>query len=467
MIRAPILSSLSRIVGPEHLLTRQHDIAEYASDATKLKYMPDAVAFPGKAEEISEILVLANREYFPVIPRGAGTGTSGGALPVNGGLVLCMDRFDRILQIDRDNLIAKVETGVITAHLQEEVERRGLFYPPDPASIKISTIGGNVAECAGGLRAVKYGVTRDYVLGLRVVLPTGEIIRTGVETAKGVVGYDLTRLIVGSEGTLAVITSVTLRLVPKPEFKKTMLAFFPNASVAVQAVSHIIGNRIVPTTLEFMDRLCIECARDELDFPIPTRAQALLLIEVDGDGMLVKKEADKIRELCHSSGAVAFQSGTHMEEAERLWEVRRNVSKALFKLRPDKVSQDVVVPRTRMAEVVSFLDDLGQKYHLPIPAFGHAGDGNIHVNFMLNKTKEEEVQRCGRAVKALFERVLEMGGTLSGEHGVGITKAPYLKMEITKPAFDLMTRVKRAFDPNGILNPGKIFDLPTGLKTGG
>ena len=257
MIHAPSLDSLSRIVGAEHLLTRQHDLSEYASDATKLEYMPDAVVFPGKAEEISEILILANKECFPVIPRGAGTGTSGGALPVKGGLVLCMERFDRILHIDPDNLIAKVETGVITAHFQEEVERRGLFYPPDPASIKISTIGGNVAECAGGLRAVKYGVTRDYVLGLKVVLPTGEIIKTGVETAKGVVGYDLTRLIVGSEGTLAVITSVTLRLVLKPESKKTMLAFFPNAAVTVQAVSNIIRDRIVPTTLEFMDNFTI------------------------------------------------------------------------------------------------------------------------------------------------------------------------------------------------------------------
>ena len=457
MIHASTLNNLSRIVGPEHLLIRRDDMAEYASDATKLEYMPDAVVFPGNAKEISEILILANREYFPVIPRGAGTGTSGGALPVRGGLVLSMDRFNRILQIDHDNLVAKVEPGVITAHLQEEVEKRGLFYPPDPASIQISTIGGNVAENAGGLRAVKYGVTRDYVLGLTVVLPTGEVIRTGVETVKGVVGYDLTRLIVGSEGTLVVITSITLRLIPKPESKKTMLAFFPNAAITVKTVSDMIRNRIVPTTLEFMDRLCIECVRDEMGLPIPMGAQALLLIEVDGDETLVMKEAQEIQELCEKSGSVEFQSAAHGDEAKTLWEARRNVSRALFKLRPDKVSQDIVVPRSRMAEVVSFLDELGERHHLPIPAFGHAGDGNIHVNFMLDKTDEEEVERSRRAVKELFARVLEMGGTLSGEHGVGITKAPYLEMEITRPAIELMARLKRAFDPNGILNPGKIF----------
>ncbi|MDP6180681.1 MAG: FAD-binding protein, partial [Desulfatiglandales bacterium] len=380
MIPDHVLKKLSQIVGPQHLTTRLEDLVDYSSDATKLKFMPDAVAFPGTSEEISRILLLANRECFPVVPRGAGSGTSGGALPAKGGLVLAMDRFNRILTIDQNNLIAKVEPGVITAHLQREVEKVDLFYPPDPASMNISTIGGNVAECAGGLRAVKYGVTRDYVLGLGVVLPTGEIIKTGVETVKGVVGYDLTRLIVGSEGTLAVITSITLRLIPKPATKKTMLAFFPDVSLSMQTVSDIIRNKIVPATLEFMDRKCIVCVRDEMGLPIPPKTRALLLMEVDGDEAISAREAKKVQEICIRSGATHFLAASGKEEAERLWEARRNVSLALMKLRPAKVNEDIVVPRSRMAELISFLDRLGKKHKLPIPAFGHAGDGNIHVN---------------------------------------------------------------------------------------
>jgi glycolate oxidase len=457
MIPDPILEDLSQIVGSQHLITQEDDLANYASDATKLEFMPDAVARPGNAEEISRILLLANRDYFPVIPRGAGSGTTGGALPVKGGLVLSMDRFNRIITIDRDNLIAKVEPGVITAHFQEEVEKVGLFYPPDPASIHISTIGGNVAECAGGLKAVKYGVTRDYVLGLTVILPTGEIIKTGVGTIKGVVGYDLTRLIVGSEGTLAIIVSITLRLIPKPADKKTMMAFFHDISLAAQTVSDIIRNKIVPTTLEFMDRLCIDSVKDEMGLPVPHETGALLLIEVDGDEALTAREAKKIEEICIRSGAISYQTASGKEEAELLWEARRNVSPSLMKLRPNKVSQDIVVPRSRMAELVSFLDQLGQEYQLPIPAFGHAGDGNIHVNIMLDKNLPKEVEKANAAVRDLFRKVIEMDGTISGEHGIGITKAPYLEMEISRPALALMSRLKKAFDPRGILNPGKIF----------
>jgi glycolate oxidase len=457
MIPNTVIKELESIVGPEHLTTRHDDLTNYSSDATKLEFMPDAVAFPGAAEQISRILLLANREYFPVIPRGAGSGTSGGALAVKGGLVLAMNRFNRILSIDQDNLIVKTEPGVITAHLQEEVEKLGLFYPPDPASINISTIGGNVAECAGGLRAVKYGVTRDYVLGLEVVLPTGEIMKTGVETAKGVVGYDLTRLIVGSEGTLAVITSVTLRLIPKPATKKTMMAFFHHISSSVQTVSDIIRNKIVPTTLEFMDRLSINCVRNEMGLPIPDETAALLLIEVDGDEDLTARDAKRVQEICVRSGAILFQAASGKEEAERLWEARRGLSPALLKLRPGKVSQDIVVPRSRLPELIAFLEQLSQKYQLPIPAFGHAGDGNIHVNIMLDKSVPKEVENATAAVKDLFRKVIEMDGTLSGEHGIGITKAPYMEMEISGPALELMSRLKKAFDPNGILNPGKIF----------
>jgi glycolate dehydrogenase FAD-linked subunit len=452
-----VLKKLSHIVGSDHMTTRHDALSQYGTDGTKLTYLPDVVVFPGQVQEVSEILRLANEEGFPVVPRGAGSGKSGGALPVRGGVVLAMDRFNRLLQIDEHNLVAKVESGVITARLQEEVEKVGLFYPPDPASIRISTIGGNVAECAGGLRAVKYGVTRDYVLGLTIVLPTGDIIKTGVETAKGVVGYDLTRLIVGSEGTLAVVVDITLRLLPKPACTRTMMAFFKDPSSTVTSVSEIIQSKIVPAALEFMDRACIDCVRDEIRLPIPPSAGALLLIEVDGDQALTRREAKRVQEICMLHGAVRFQAASGKKQSENLWEARRNVSPAVYKLRPDKVSEDVVVPRDRMADLVSFLERLSVKHGLPIPAYGHAGDGNIHVNIMLDKGEPEEVERAGKAVKELFQKVLEMKGTLSGEHGIGITKAPYLGMEVSKPALDLMARVKRAFDPNGILNPGKIF----------
>jgi len=457
MISQPALSSLSEIAGPEHIVTNRDRISEYASDATELHHMPDAVAFPRTEEEISRILKLANQEGFPVIPRGAGSGMSGGAVPVEGGLVMVLTRMTRILSVDQENMIAKVEPGVVTSRLQEAVEKIGLFYPPDPASVSMSTIGGNVAECAGGLRAVKYGVTRDYVLGLRAVLPTGEILKTGVETMKGVAGYDLTRLIIGSEGTLAVITGITLRLIPKPPFRRTMVAFFPNASGTVRVVSEIVRSGVVPTALEFMDRLCLECIRTETDIPIPDAAGAMLLIELDGEKAPVEQEADRVRAICRKGGALRFEAASGKGEAERLWEARRNASPSLYKLKPHKISEDVVVPRSRMAELVGYLEELTRRYGLPIPAFGHAGDGNIHVNIMLDKEYGHEKELAEMIVESLFRRVIEMGGTITGEHGIGITKAPYLPMEISGAALELMVRIKKAFDPAGILNPGKIF----------
>ncbi len=457
MISEKTLMAISDIVGAIHLTTRPEVLSANATDATRLVFMPEAVARPGSPDEVSRILSLADRERFPVIPRGAGTGQSGGALPVRGGLVLTMDRLDRILAIDPANMIARVEPGVITGRLRDAVEALGLFYPPDPASIDISTIGGNVAECAGGLRAVKYGVTRDYVLGLEIVLPTGEIIRTGVETAKGVVGYDLTRLIVGSEGTLAVVTKITLRLIPLPAARRTMLAFFNDPAGAVKTVTGLVQSRVVPTTLEFMDRVCIDCVRDDLGLVVPDTAAALLLMEVDGDEGLVARDAERVRRVALECGAVHFQAAQGEEEAELLWKARRNVSPALQSLRPGKVSEDIVVPRSRLADLVAFLKPLSLKHGQPIAAFGHAGDGNIHVHILLDPEDPEEKANTENIVLELFKEVIRMGGTLSGEHGVGITKAPYLGLELAKPARNLMRRLKQAFDPNNILNPGKIF----------
>ncbi len=466
MISPGVLSALEDIVGRRHLATSPEVLAAHATDATNLTFMPDAVAFPAGADEISRIMALANQERFPVVPRGAGSGQSGGALPVMGGVVLATDRLERILFIDPDNMIARVEPGVIPARLQEAVEAHGLFYPPDPASIHISTMGGNVAECAGGLRAVKYGVTRDYVLGLEVVLPTGEIIKTGVETAKGVVGYDLTRLLVGSEGTLGVITRITVRLIPLPPAKRTMMASFRDVVSAVRAVTAITRARVVPTAMELMDRVCIESVREDMGSVAPSGAAALLLIEVDGDESLVERDAGRVREVCLGAGALAFHSAGDPVEAERLWEARRNVSPSLLRLRPGKVSEDVVVPRSRMAELVAFLEDLSSRHGQPIASFGHAGDGNLHVHIMLDPEVRLERERTELIVEELFREVISMGGTISGEHGVGVTKARYLNLELSEPAVALMRRLKSAFDPNGVLNPGKIFDSVMPAPTG-
>lgn len=457
MISQETLSQIEAIVGSQYLKLEKVQISEFGSDGTKLHAMPEAVAIPGCAEEISSILMLATRKRFPVVVRGAGSGMSGGAIPIHGGLVLAMDRFNKILSIDKENMTATVEAGVITADLKDAAAREGLLYPPDPASIKISTIGGNLAECAGGLRAVKYGVTRDYVLGLRVVLPTGEVLNTGVQTMKGVAGYDLTRLIVGSEGTLAVIVSATVRLVPLPEVIQTMLALFPGLPTAVSTVTEIMKKGIVPSVLELVDSLCISLVRDEVDLEIPEAAGAMLLIELDGNAESVKYYAGQVRQICAEQGCLDFATASSPTEAESLWEARRNISPSLYKLRPHKVSEDVVVPRTRMVEMVRFLSELSREYGVPIPVFGHAGDGNLHVNIMLDKNDPREMRKVDRIVTRLFEKVLELGGTITGEHGVGITKRRYLHMEIPPAGLSLMSRIKKAFDPAGILNPDKIL----------
>jgi len=457
MIPEEALIQLKNILKPDCLLTGQNDLKEYSSDSTKMEFLPDAVAFPSCNEEISKIFRLANEFYFPVVPRGGGSGKTGGALPVKAGLVLAMDSFNRILKIDQDNLIAKVEPFVITAHLQEKVEKVGMFYPPDPASTDVSTLGGNVAENAGGLRGLKYGVTGDYVLGLTVVLPTGEIIKTGVETVKGVAGYDLTSLIIGSEGTLAVVTSITLRLLPKPETKKTMVVCFKDMGTAAKTVSDIVRGKILPATLEFLDRPSIDCVRSRLEIKIPEDTGAMLLIEVDGDKDLVEREAEKIKKICKENSIIYFKIASDKKEAEMLWNARKEVSPSLLDLKPGKISEDIVVPRSKIPDLITFLGILSEKYHLPIPAYGHAGDGNIHVNILMDRENPDEVNKGEKIIKELFRKVIDLGGTITGEHGIGITKAPYMEMEFSKPAIDLMKRLKTAFDPNNVLNPGKIF----------
>jgi len=457
MIDREVFKQITEIVGRENAVEDRETRICYAYDATNIHHLPDLVVFPRTPQQISGILKLANEHRFPVVPRGAGTGFTGGTIPVEGGVVLVLTKMNKILKIDQENLLAIVEPGVVTYDLQQEVEKIGLFYPPDPASLKSSTLGGNVAECAGGPRAVKYGVTKDYVLGLEAVLPTGEIISAGVQTVKSVVGYDLTKLMVGSEGTLGVITKIILRLIPLPKAKRTMLVIFPSIESAATSVSQIISSRIIPTTLEFMDNATIRCVEDYLHMGLPVEAGALLIIEVDGAPEALIGEVEEIHKICQANLAMEIKVAKDKQEAEDLWKARRAVSSAVVKLNPTKINEDVTVPRSKVADILRRVEAISKKYGLIIVNFGHAGDGNIHVNMMLDKRNPEESKKADRAVRELFQKVLEMKGTLSGEHGIGITKAPYLGMEISHQARELMLRVKKAFDPNGILNPGKIF----------
>jgi glycolate oxidase len=450
------LAALGELLG-DRLRTSLETRICYSYDATGKRFLPDAVAFPVDAEEVRRIVLLANRYRFPVVPRGAGSGFSGGSLPVHGGVVLSTERMDRIVAIDAENLYAVVEPGVVTEVLKEEARKAGLFYPPDPASLKFSTLGGNIAECAGGMCAVKYGVTRDYVLGLEAVLGTGELVRTGVFTVKGVVGYDLTRMLVGSEGTLGIVTRATLRLVPLPEAAATLLALFPGNREAAGAVNAVVAARVTPSAMELMDRTAIDCVLSVVPMPLPEGTGSALLLEVDGPGDSVARDADRLAEVCRSRGALEVRRASDARGREELWKLRRSISPGLRRLAPVKMNEDIVVPRNRLADMFDFLAGLAARKRVRIVNFGHAGDGNIHVNIMTSGTDPDETRRAGEAVEEVFRKTVEVGGTISGEHGIGIAKAPFLEMEVGPVGVSVMKRLKECFDPNGILNPGKIF----------
>ncbi|MCP3175726.1 MAG: FAD-binding oxidoreductase [Desulfuromonadales bacterium] len=457
MLESRLVKILQDIVGKENVSTQKADLICYSYDATQQQYLPEAVVFPADAQEISLVMKMANAEKIPVFPRGAGSGFSGGSLPTKGGIVLCTERLDRILEIDEENLVAVVEPGVVTEQFQQAVEKVGLFYPPDPASLKFSTLGGNVAECAGGPRCVKYGVTKDYILGLEVVTPTGDIITTGGPTMKGVVGYDLTKLMCGSEGTLGIITRIVIKLLPLPEAKKTMLVLFDSIDGAAQAVSAIIRGKIIPTTLEFMDGRTIDCVRQATGLQVPENARAVLIIEVDGDREFLDKQVTRISDIIRPLGVVETRIAATPEESEALWQIRRAVSPSLRKVNPDKFNEDICVPRSKVPEMIRKVDAISEKYQIPIVNFGHAGDGNIHVNVMIDKKVPGQMEKAEKAIEEVFRGALELGGTMSGEHGVGIAKAAYIPLELSEQTSATMKAVKKALDPNNILNPGKIF----------
>lgn len=457
MIDAKIISELQVIVGKENVNSSKTDRITHSYDATQQQYLPDIVVYAENRNQVKDVVALASENRIPLLPRGAGSGFTGGTLPVQGGIVLVLTGMNRIKEIDTDNLIAIVEPGVVTADLQREVEKVGLFYPPDPASKDFSTLGGNIAECAGGPRCVKYGVTKDYVLGLEVVTPQGDILRTGGQTLKNVVGYDLTKLFVGSEGTLGIVTEITLKLLPKPESKKTMLVQFETIDGAAQAVSEIIREKIIPTTLEFLDRSTINCIRDISPIELPQECNALLIIEVDGEKEIIEKQAAKILHCIQSLGVVDTKIANTHDESEKIWGVRRNVSPSLRKINPDKFNEDIVVPRSKVPDMIRELEKISDKYKVPVINFGHAGDGNIHVNVMVDLRENGMNEKIEIVMDEIFRAAIKLKGSISGEHGIGTAKAKYVEMELNPETIFYMQAVKKAFDPKNILNPGKIF----------
>jgi len=457
MLKEETVKALRGIVGEEHVLTAPEDLVCYAYDATPFTYLPDAVVIPGDTAEVAEVLRLANWERIPVIPRGSGTNISGGTAPERGGIVLHMSRFDKILEIDEENLTATVEPGVILADFHKAVEARGLFYPPDPASLSVATLGGTVSEGAGGPRGLKYGTTKDYVLGLEVVLPTGEVLWTGNKTTKNVSGYDLTHLFVGSEGTLGVITKIILRLLPLPPAKRTLLAIYDDLDDAARTVSAIIAARIIPTTLELMDRATMEFIESYKPVGMPLDAEAVLLIEVDGDADQVDREADIVAEACRRHGAREVQVARDAEEAERLWAGRRTAYAAVARRYQTVIVEDATVPRNKLPQMVRRTRELAEKHGLTVTILAHAGDGNMHPLILTDIRDAEQMRRVEEFTADLFAAALEMGGALTGEHGIGLLKKEFLKWQYGEAGVALMRRIKAAFDPNHILNPGKVF----------
>ena len=452
------IKALEKIVGENDIKIDKAHLRAYSYDATKERYEPDAVVFPENEEEVSKILKYCNDNKIAIIPRGAGSGFTGGALPVNGGIVLAMEKYmNKILEIDEKDMVAVVQPGVVNAHLQREVEKRGLFYPPDPASMDYSTIGGNVSENAGGMRAAKYGLTKDYVMSLKAVLPNGDIIRAGKRTIKDVAGYNVAGILIASEGTLAVITEITLKLLPKPKLKKTYMGIFKHVEDAMNAVYKSLAKGAMPVAMEFMDSLVVKALREKLNVDLPDWAGALLIGDVDGN---TQEEIDYQLNILKSSfkeeGAKEFRIAQNEEESKEIWFARRNASPAITIYGSKKLNEDISVPRSKLPEALNGIYKIGEKYGVLIPCFGHAGDGNIHVNVMVDGSNEDELKRGYQAVEEVFKYVVSLGGTLSGEHGIGLSKAPFMKIAFSDAELELFRRIKKAFDPNGILNPGKM-----------
>jgi glycolate oxidase len=453
-----IIDKLIKIVGRDGVLSTPEDLAVFGYDGTFEDHRPDLVVLPRTTEQVSAVVALAAAEHIPVVTRGMGSGLAAASVPFQGGIVLAMTRMNRILEIDTVNAIAHVEAGVVTADLQTEVEKLGLFYPPDPSSIRHSTLGGNIACNAGGPRCLKYGVTGDYVLGLTVVLADGRLLKTGGKLIKDVVGYDLNALFTGSEGTLGVITEALLRLTAKPKFARTALVEFPALEDASRTVNAILSAGIVPATLELMDETAIACIEEALQIGLPLDVEAILLIESDGsDQAGVEGEINAAARICKENGARQVKVAQNEVERENLWKARRSVAPALARKAPNKLGEDITVPRGAIPEMIKRLKAISAQYGLPIVIFGHAGDGNLHPNILFDKRDPEQWAKVEQMVEAEFNAALELGGTLSGEHGVGTLKRPYMIRALGPVSVEIQKRIKQVLDPMNILNPGKVL----------
>jgi len=452
------IKALSNIVGKENIFSDKAHLRAYSYDATRTYYKPEAVVFPRNEEDVSRILIYCNTHKIPIVPRGAGSGFTGGALPVNGGIVLGFEKhMNKIIEIDMDNMLAIVQPGVVNKDLQRAAEEVGLFYPPDPASEDYSTIGGNVSENAGGMRAAKYGITKDFVMALRAVRANGDIIRAGKRTIKDVAGYNIAGILTASEGTLAVITEITLKLLPKPKYAKSYMGIFPNVESAMNAVFKSLSSGANPVAMEFLDSLVVKAVKKKLGISLPEEAGALLIGDVDGN---IPEELDFQLSILKNSfkenGAIGFEVAESQDERDKLWSARRGASPSVTIYGSKKLNEDISVPRSKLPEALKEIYAIGEKYGFKIPCFGHAGDGNIHVNVMVNGKNIDEVRKGHQAIKEIFQLVVDMGGTLSGEHGIGLSKAEFMNIAFTPQELQLFRDIKKVFDPNNILNPGKM-----------
>ena len=452
-----VLEKLRLIVGDDHVIVDPKKVEPYGSDAVKEKFPPEAVVFPESTAQMVEILKLANEYLFPVTARGGGVGYTGGAVPIDGGIVIGTDRMDKIIEINVDDLYAICQPGITTFHLQQAVEKYGLMFAPDPASYQDSFIGGNIAENAGGMRTPKYGVTKHHVLGLEVVTATGEVIRTGGKTVKNVVGFDLTGLMCGSEGMLGIITEATLKLLPMPEATSTVRANFHSMEAACKVLTKFTPEGLLPMAMEVIDKFCVAAVEENFAFGLSKDAEAILLVAVDGSKEEVSKNAETIERIIGENGGFDILRARSKEDEDKLWDVRRAISPSLMKYGTLKINEDVVVPRSKVPELVAEIEQIGKRHNTFVANFGHAGDGNIHVNFVIDREDPAAIARARECVSETFQLSVALGGTISGEHGIGYVKSQYLSYAIDKPTLEIMKAIKRAFDPNGILNPGKMF----------
>ena len=458
MIKPQHIEKLKSIVGEENIHSDKAHLIAYSYDATRNHFEPDAVVFPRNEDDIAAVLRYCNEHGIIIVPRGAGSGFTGGALPSKGGIVLAFEKhMNKILEIDMKNMVAVVQPGVINKDLQRAVEEVGLFYPPDPASQEYSTIGGNVSENAGGMRAAKYGITKDYVMAIRAVLPNGEVIRAGKRTIKDVAGYNIPGILVGSEGTLAVLSEITLKLIPKPKLTKTAMGIFKTVTEAMEAVYKTMASGVTPVAMEFLDNLTIRAVEETYRKGLPTDAGALLVTDVDGN---LEQDLDfqlaQIEKVFRENGCYEFKIAKDEKEAADLWFARRNASQAITMYGSKKINEDVTVPRSALPELLEKFYAIAEKYDIKIPCFGHTGDGNVHTNVMVDGSDPKQVEIGYKAIEEVFQATIDLGGTLSGEHGIGLAKAPYMKMAFTDAEMALFKAIKKAFDPNNILNPSKM-----------